>query len=425
MVPSLRREDAQSSLWSPAPRDSGAVSIFSKARDAGLTPCRPYPCTSNIGTIINSSSGTCTRTPTPKLDTLRARGVPKAGDMLAALSPLYDPDHGSGPESRPARFAVQQRGQRELAAPETIKRMLARVPKEYDETYKYFTRRGSRVLALAGKEMDGTGNDKVLVSRLGLLTLLGVSGGRNGTAGYAQATGQTPSFGGMVYGESLCADFAFAPAIYNPNAAKGSRWSDAGLQASTIARLYHSSAILLPDTSVLIADSNPNVDVNTSTIFPTNYKAEIFYPPILRLDAPCPHRYFNVTIPASSYSGSANDAAANTAVWLRPARLAAVAAEPAPSPTRSRFIHVIVKGIPSNSTYAIVGSGDFGTQPTQGVQALPNPVRLDSASSSADSNQGSSGSGSTSSTSYTGAIIGGIVRPVYPSTNGPTRILDC
>ncbi|KAH8115480.1 hypothetical protein DFH11DRAFT_1743052 [Phellopilus nigrolimitatus] len=45
--------------------------------------------------------------------------------------------------------------------PETIRPMLARVPKEYDETYKYFTRRGSRVLALAGEEMDGTGNDKI------------------------------------------------------------------------------------------------------------------------------------------------------------------------------------------------------------------------------------------------------------------------
>ncbi|KAI5116478.1 hypothetical protein M0805_003507 [Coniferiporia weirii] len=47
-------------------------------------------------------------------------------------------------------------------APETVKTMLANVPAAYDETYKYFTRRGSRVLALARKEMEGIGGDKII-----------------------------------------------------------------------------------------------------------------------------------------------------------------------------------------------------------------------------------------------------------------------
>jgi cation-transporting ATPase 13A1 len=38
-------------------------------------------------------------------------------------------------------------------APETIKTMLTVVPEDYDETYKWFTRRGSRVLALGFKQM--------------------------------------------------------------------------------------------------------------------------------------------------------------------------------------------------------------------------------------------------------------------------------
>ena len=38
-------------------------------------------------------------------------------------------------------------------APETIKTMLSVVPDHYDETYKWFTRRGSRVLALGFKQM--------------------------------------------------------------------------------------------------------------------------------------------------------------------------------------------------------------------------------------------------------------------------------
>lgn len=46
-------------------------------------------------------------------------------------------------------------------APETIKTMLEHVPEHYDETYKWFTRKGSRVLALGMKEMDAMTVDKV------------------------------------------------------------------------------------------------------------------------------------------------------------------------------------------------------------------------------------------------------------------------
>lgn len=46
-------------------------------------------------------------------------------------------------------------------APETIKAMLHTVPGWYDETFKWYTRRGSRVLALAFKEMHGMNLDKV------------------------------------------------------------------------------------------------------------------------------------------------------------------------------------------------------------------------------------------------------------------------
>ena len=46
-------------------------------------------------------------------------------------------------------------------APETIRTMLAVVPKDYDETYKWYTRQGSRVLALGMKEMDALKTDEV------------------------------------------------------------------------------------------------------------------------------------------------------------------------------------------------------------------------------------------------------------------------
>ena len=275
-------------------------------------------------------------------------------------------------------------------------------------------------------------------------TLLVVNGGQNGTAGYAQATGQTPSFNLMPYGESLASGPVGTPAIYNPNMPSGSRWSNAGLASSNIARLYHSSAMLLPDASVLIAGSNPNVDVNTSTIFPTTYTAEIFYPPYFSASVrPKPTgmpstltyggSYFNVTVPSSSYSGSANAAASNTTVILSRGGFTThamnmgqrflqlnntytvnsdgsyvlhVAQVPpnanllTPGPC---LMFVVVDGIPSNGTMVIVGNGQIGTQPITTVSDLPSSVQNANA-------QGGQGSQSDSgSSSNTGVIVGAVV----------------
>ncbi|EIN05518.1 endoplasmic reticulum Ca-transporting P-type ATPase [Punctularia strigosozonata HHB-11173 SS5] len=46
-------------------------------------------------------------------------------------------------------------------APETIKGMLSKVPEGYDDTFKWFTRRGSRVLALGVKEGDSMSVEKI------------------------------------------------------------------------------------------------------------------------------------------------------------------------------------------------------------------------------------------------------------------------
>ena len=282
-------------------------------------------------------------------------------------------------------------------------------------------------------------------------TLLVVNGGRNGTAGYSTATGETADYSQMGFGMSLASEPVYTPAIYNPKAPKGSRWSDEGLGASTIPRLYHSSAVLLPDGSVFVAGSNPNVDVNTTTIFPTEYRAEIFYPPYFGSTRPQPKGvptkftyggdYFNITVPASSYSGSANDAAADTTVWLMRQGFTTHAmnmgqralalnstytvnedgsfvlhvSQPPPNPNLLQpgpvFTFVTVKGIPSNGTYGIVGNGEIGTQEVLAVQTLPDPVRLDSVSGSASpSSSGSSGNSSDDDdSSNTGIIIGAIV----------------
>ncbi|KII91409.1 hypothetical protein PLICRDRAFT_104846 [Plicaturopsis crispa FD-325 SS-3] len=268
--------------------------------------------------------------------------------------------------------------------------------------------------------------------------MLVVNGGRNGTAGYGQATGESASLAQMPFWESFAAEPEGQPAIYDPSKPAGSRWSTEGLGTSNIARLYHSTAILLPDASVLIAGSNPNLDVNLTSPFPTTYKAEIFYPPYFSASTrPVPTGVpkqisyggdpFDITLPASSYTGKADDAAANTTVVLsrggftthamnmgqRHLQLnntytvnndSSITLHVAQAPPNANLLtpgpallFVVVAGIPSNGTMVTVGTGNMGTQPTSAASTLPASQNLSTASGS--------GSGSGNSSSKNGASI--------------------
>lgn len=288
--------------------------------------------------------------------------------------------------------------------------------------------------------------------------LLVVNGGLNGTAGYATSTLVNPDMSTMPWGMSLASGPVLTPAIYDPNAPAGSRWSNAGLQSSTIPRLYHSSAMLLPDASVMIAGSNPNSDVNLTAIFPTTYKIEIFYPPYFNAtNRPVPSGVpktisyggssFDITIPSTSYTGSSNDAADATKVVLirggftthamnmgqrylqlnntytvnSNGALTLHVAQAPPNPNIFQpgpaFLYVVMNGIPSNGTYVILGNGQIGTQPTSAASTLPDSIRLAtatggvqaSATSSATSTGNGNGTASHSSTPSTGTIVGGVV----------------
>ncbi|TFY75621.1 hypothetical protein EWM64_g8389, partial [Hericium alpestre] len=207
-------------------------------------------------------------------------------------------------------------------------------------------------------------------------TMLVLNGGQNGTAGYATNTGETLSYSEMPFGMSLASAPATQPAIYNPNAPKGQRF--------------------------MVAGSNPNVDVNTTTFFPTTWTAEYFYPPYFSATTrPQPQgvpktltyggKPFDVTIPASSYSGNANDAADNTTVWLMRGGFTTHAmnmgqrsmqlnntytvnsdgsillhvAQPPPNANLFQpgpgMLFVNIAGIPSNATMVSVGNGQIGT----------------------------------------------------------------
>jgi hypothetical protein len=84
--------------------------------------------------------------------------------------------------------------------------------------------------------------------------LLMINGAANGTAGYSNIT-HVSNTTANPWGFSLAADPVLTPSLYDPNAPAGKRWSNDGMGASTIPRLYHSSALLLPDGAVMIAGS--------------------------------------------------------------------------------------------------------------------------------------------------------------------------
>ncbi|KAJ7781366.1 glyoxal oxidase [Mycena metata] len=291
--------------------------------------------------------------------------------------------------------------------------------------------------------------------------LLVVNGALNGTAGFGARNLLTEP-DQMPFGESFASGPVGTPAIYDPEAPAGSRWSNAGLATSPLARLYHSSALLLPDASVLVAGSNPNLDVNISSNvpYPTQYTAEKFYPPYFSASTrPAPSGMpskltyggssFDITVPASSYSGSGNDAAANTAItvirggWTThgmnmgqrymqlkntytvnsDGSIILHVGQMQPNPNLFQpgpaMLFVVVNGIPSNGTHVIIGSGAIEEQSTAAEATLPDNV-LSSASGSAPSSTtdtgtgtgtgGSSGhsSASTSHVALTAVITGAV-----------------
>ncbi|GLJ05901.1 hypothetical protein SUGI_0027790 [Cryptomeria japonica] len=72
-------------------------------------------------------------------------------------------------------------------------------------------------------------------------------------------------------------DPVFTPYLYRPNAVPGNRFST--LASSTIARMYHSTANVLPDGRILVGGSNPHAGyVLSGTTYPTELRLEAYSP---------------------------------------------------------------------------------------------------------------------------------------------------
>ncbi|PPR04163.1 hypothetical protein CVT24_010760 [Panaeolus cyanescens] len=265
-----------------------------------------------------------------------------------------------------------------------------------------------------------------------------INGGEFGTAGYAASGTPNTPLDQMPFGVSLAAGPVFKPALYDPTAPQGKRWSQDNLTASTIPRLYHSTAVLLPDASVLIAGSNPNPDVNLNTYFPTEYRAEVYFPYYFSAPVrPSPQNvpktlsyggdYFNITIPGSSYTGAANDAADSATVVLvrggfsthgmqmgqrylqlnntytvnSDSSITLHVAQLPPNPNLFQpgpaLLFVNIHEVPSNGTLLIIGNGQIGKQPTAAASTLPDNTRLDNVQGGKDGTAGTNGNPSSSS----------------------------
>ncbi|KAG8732014.1 hypothetical protein FRC11_001068 [Ceratobasidium sp. 423] len=167
--------------------------------------------------------------------------------------------------------------------------------------------------------------------------------------------------------------------------------------------------------SVLVAGSNPNVDVNLTTAFPTTYTAERFYPPYFAniSTRPVPEGLpetlsyggaaFQVYLPLGSFVGDPNEAAGSARVVLvRPGfsthamnmgqrllqldstfevsddgNIVLHVSQVPPNPNLLTpgpvLMFIVVGGVPSVGKMIRVGTGQFGTQPVQAASFLPPP----------------------------------------------------
>ncbi|KAJ7723558.1 glyoxal oxidase [Mycena metata] len=264
--------------------------------------------------------------------------------------------------------------------------------------------------------------------------VLCLNGAKMGTAGYGNQS--------WAIGQSYADSPLLTPVMYDPSAPNGTRWDRTGLSASTVPRMYHSSALLLPDGAVLVAGSNPNSDYNVGSKikYPTEYRIEKFYPSYYNERRPQPAgllsqlsyggQPFDVSLSSDDLSGDAHNAANATVVIIRPGfsthgmsmgqrfvqldstytayeenntaalHVSQLPPNPAILAPGPALLFVVVNGVPSVGVQIMVGSGSLGAQPILAIGDLPSSsfVATPSNQGSGSSAQGH-GSNSASSSS--------------------------
>ncbi|WFD19975.1 (methyl)glyoxal oxidase [Malassezia caprae] len=167
-----------------------------------------------------------------------------------------------------------------------------------------------------------------------------VNGASRGLAGYGNTSWNEvkDKNGNKVYLEGMSQSPTLRPVVYDPDKPQGQRLEYDGFGHSDYPRLYHSSAILAPDGSVLVAGSNPHMDVailppndqldTKYEAFNTTYVMEKWYPDYYFEERPVPHNLpkvigyggdtFNITVPAKYMNpdNNANEMANRTRIFV-------------------------------------------------------------------------------------------------------------
>ncbi|KAG9126913.1 hypothetical protein FRC07_001419 [Ceratobasidium sp. 392] len=260
-----------------------------------------------------------------------------------------------------------------------------------------------------------------------------VNGANTGVAGYGNES--------WVVGQSYADGPMTQPLIYDPELPAGSRFVSKGLSESTIPRMYHSAATLLPDGSVFVSGSNPNADYigpDAGYKYPTEYRVERFYPDYYNKHRPEPTgmpstltyggNYFNVSMTAEDVGDKAE---AIKVVVIRPgfsthamnmgqrmmqldhtysvakdgSTTVHVSQAPpnpfifAPGPA---LLFVVVNGVPSIGTPVMIGSGKIEKQQVLPVEELPSSTVETTTGSHAASGTGEGNGTTTNSGSRIG-----------------------
>ncbi|KAJ3512328.1 hypothetical protein NLJ89_g3581 [Agrocybe chaxingu] len=264
--------------------------------------------------------------------------------------------------------------------------------------------------------------------------VLCLNGARMGTAGY----GNTSWSIGQSYGE----DPHMTPVLYDPTSPAGHRWSNQGFAPSSVPRMYHSSALLLPDGSVFVSGSNPNADytVGPDIKYPTEYRTERFYPSYYNQRRPQPKglisqlsyggQPFDVALDSQDLFGDVRNIQNTTIVVLRTGfsthnmnmgqrmvlleasytgyqnntatlHVSQLPPNPAILAPGPAMLFVVVKGVPSVGVPVMVGSGSIGPQPILPIGFTPPSTIIQNETT--DSVNGGSGTTSKTKTSSAGA----------------------
>ncbi|KAF9046801.1 copper radical oxidase [Hymenopellis radicata] len=247
--------------------------------------------------------------------------------------------------------------------------------------------------------------------------ILMVGGAGTGTAGYGNDT--------WAIGHSYADDPILTPVMYNPDAPAGKRWSSDGLGASTVPRMYHSTATLVPDGSVIISGSNPNPDytVGDGVKYPTDYRVERFYPSYYNQRRPQPKglltqltyggSYFDVTLDSDDLFGDVSNIEKTKVVVIR----TGFATHTMNMGQRYVELKTTYSGYNANNTailHIVVGNGKVGTQEIKDVENLPDSNLFSTDASGNGGNGGSDGSKSNSSLSNQPLLIFVLAAAILP-----------